>query len=62
MLRQVLVIENDDGIAEQINAQPSLMSCKVKQVHDGRLGLAEAVSGNYDLLIRDMAPPETDGR
>jgi DNA-binding response OmpR family regulator len=61
MLRQVLVIENDDGIAEQINAQLSLMSCKVKHVHDGRLGLAEAVSGSYDLLILDMAPPAIDG-
>jgi len=61
MLRQVLVIEDDDRIAEQINAQLSLIPCKVKHVHDGRVGLAEAVSGSYDLIILDMAPPAADG-
>jgi hypothetical protein len=30
MLRQVLVIEDDDGIAGQINARLSLISCKVR--------------------------------
>jgi DNA-binding response OmpR family regulator len=61
MLRQVLVIEDDDGIAEQIKTQLSVLLCKVKHVNNGRVGLAEAASSAYDLIILDMAPPAVDG-
>jgi DNA-binding response OmpR family regulator len=61
MSRQVLVIEEEDDIAEQIKAQLSALSCRVKHVSDGRLGLAEAASDAYDLIILDLAPPAADG-
>jgi len=61
MLRQVLVIEDDDGIAQQIKAHLSVLPCKVKHVNDGRAGLVEAAASRYDLIILDMAPPAVDG-
>ncbi|MET0961816.1 MAG: response regulator transcription factor [Noviherbaspirillum sp.] len=61
MLRQILVIENDEETAEQINAQLSLTPCEIRHVRDGRTGLAEAMSGSYDLIILDMSPPAIDG-
>lgn len=61
MLRQVLVIEDNDGIAEQIRPQLSLMSCNTKHVDNGRVGMAEATSGIYDLIILDAASPAVDG-
>jgi len=61
MSRQVLVIEEDEDIASQIKAQLSALSCEVKHANDGRLGLAEASSGAYDLIILDLAPPAVDG-
>lgn len=60
MSRQILVIEDDDALARQINARLNMMPCKVKHVRDGGAGIAEADSGKYDLVILDVAAPTAD--
>jgi DNA-binding response OmpR family regulator len=60
MSRQILVIEDDDALAGQIDARLNMMPCTVRHVRDGGAGIAEAVSGKYDLVILDMAPPAAD--
>jgi DNA-binding response OmpR family regulator len=61
MARQVLVIGDDASIAELIKARLSVLSCEVRHVNDGRIGLDEAASRTYDLIILDMALPAADG-
>lgn len=61
MSRQVLLIDEDGHTAEQIEAPLHMLSCMVKHVADGRLGLAEALSGAYDLIILNLNQPAVDG-
>lgn len=61
MSRQVLVIDEDGHTAEQIEAPLRMLSCTVKQVTDGHLGLTEASSGAYDLIILNLGQPAVDG-
>ncbi|HVK55362.1 MAG TPA: response regulator transcription factor [Burkholderiales bacterium] len=61
MSRQVLVIEDDEDIAKLIKMQLGELSCAVKLVHDGKLGLTEALSKPYDLIILDLMLPNMDG-
>jgi DNA-binding response OmpR family regulator len=61
MTRQVLVIEDDEDIANLIELQLLELSCKVKLASDGVEGLAEAQSQRYDLLILDLMLPGMGG-
>ena len=61
MLRQVLVIEDDEDIAKLVKLQLTELSCNVKLASDGVKGLAEAESKRYDLLILDLMLPGMDG-
>ena len=61
MVRQVLVVEDDEDIARLIKLQLSELSCAVKTAYDGIVGLAEAESRDYDLVILDRMLPGMDG-
>lgn len=61
MARQVLVIEDDEDIARLVKLQLGELSCTVKLAHDGIVGLAEAESRRYDLIILDLTLPGMDG-
>ena len=61
MSRQVLVIEDDEDIANLVKLQLTELSCQVKLAFDGAVGLAEAQSGHYDLVILDLMLPGMDG-
>lgn len=61
MLRKVLVIEDEDEIAQLVESQLSSLSCAVRRAGDGRTGLAEATAGSYDLIILDVTLPGIDG-
>ena len=61
MSRQVLVIEDDEDIANLVKLQSAELSCLVKLAFDGAVGLAEAQGGHYDLVILDMMLPGMDG-
>ena len=61
MSRSVLVIEDDRDIAQLVKIHVEELHCRVKLVHDGTVGLAEAESGSYDLIILDLMLPGIDG-
>ena len=61
MARQVLVIEDDEDIAKLVKLQLGELSCNVKLAYDGIVGLAEAESRFYDLIILDRMLPGMDG-
>jgi len=61
MSRQVLVIEDNEDIANLVKLQLTELSCQVKVAFDGAVGLAEAQSGHYDLVILDLMLPGMDG-
>jgi DNA-binding response OmpR family regulator len=61
MSRQVLVIEDDEDIANLVRLHLMELSCQVKLAGDGAVGLAEAQSGHYDLVILDQMLPGLDG-
>jgi DNA-binding response OmpR family regulator len=61
MSRQVLVIEDDEDIAKLVKLQLAELACRVKLAYDGAVGLAEAQSGRYDLIILDLMLPGMDG-
>jgi len=61
MSRQVLVIEDDEDIAQLVKLQLAEISCNVKLAYDGAVGLAEAESKPYDLVILDLMLPGVDG-
>jgi len=61
MSRQVLVIEDDDDIAQLVKLQLAGLSCDVRVINDGRAGLAEALAQPYDLLVLDLMLPGVDG-
>jgi DNA-binding response OmpR family regulator len=61
MQRNVLVIEDQQDIAELIRLHLKDLSCEVKLALDGIVGLAEAESSPYDLVILDLMLPGMDG-
>jgi DNA-binding response OmpR family regulator len=61
MQRNVLVIEDQQDIAELVKLHVKDLNCHVKLAFDGIAGLAEAESGQYDLIILDLMLPGIDG-
>jgi DNA-binding response OmpR family regulator len=56
-----LIIEDDEDIAKLVKLQLEELSCGVKLAYDGTVGLAEAESKPYDLVILDLMLPGVDG-
>jgi DNA-binding response OmpR family regulator len=61
MSRNVLVIEDDNDIAQLVRMQLAGLSCETAVVNDGRAGLAEALAKPYDLVVLDLMLPGIDG-
>ncbi|MDR4463873.1 MAG: response regulator transcription factor [Nitrospira sp.] len=61
MPRNILVIEDDQHIADLVRFHLCDMGYDVQVVHDGRIGLTQAVSTPYDLIILDVMLPGMDG-
>ncbi|MBL8527080.1 MAG: response regulator transcription factor [Burkholderiales bacterium] len=61
MQRNVLVIEDQQDIAELVELHLKDLNCRAKLAFDGIAGLAEAESGQYDLIILDLMLPGMDG-
>jgi DNA-binding response OmpR family regulator len=61
MSRNVLVIEDDRDIAQLVKIHLEELHCRVKLAHDGIVGLAEAESGAFNLIILDLMLPGIDG-
>ena len=61
MSRNVLVVEDNEDIARLVKLQLTELSCTVKVAYDGNVGLAEAESRPYDLIVLDLMLPGVDG-
>lgn len=61
MQRKVLVVEDQQEIAELIRLHLGDLSCDVTLARDGIVGLAEAESKPYDLVMLDIMLPGLDG-
>ena len=61
MTRSVLVVEDQQDIANLIKLHLKDLSCNVKLAFDGVSGLAEAEAKQHDLIILDLMLPGIDG-
>ena len=59
--RSVLVIEDQQDIANLVRMHLKDLDCQVKTAGDGLIGFAEAEAKNYDLIILDLMLPGMDG-
>jgi len=59
--RNVLVVEDAIDIANLVRLHLQEIGCQVKLAHDGDVGLSEAETKAYDLIILDLMLPGVDG-
>ncbi len=57
----VLLIDDDVEVGELIREFFTPRGIRIKTVHDGQRGLAEALEGAYDLVLLDVMLPGLDG-
>ena len=60
-MARVLVIEDDETTAREIEAELAAHAFAVDVVHDGRSGLKRALKGGYDAITLDRMLPHLDG-
>ncbi len=60
-MNKVLIIEDDQDIANLLLLHLKDLYCEVELAHDGQVGLEKATSQPYDLLILDLMLPLVDG-
>jgi two-component system response regulator RegX3 len=58
---QILIIEDEEAIAEGLVDLCGFRGYKATHVADGESGLSEALTGKYDLVILDIMLPKMDG-
>lgn len=58
---RILIVEDEQHLAEALTQILKKQNYSVDAVHDGRSGLDYAQSGIYDLLLLDIMMPEMDG-
>jgi DNA-binding response OmpR family regulator len=61
MPHRILVIEDDKDIAHLVELHLKDTGYKVTLAHDGHVGLDQALSKPYDLIILDLMLPGVDG-
>lgn len=60
-MTKILIIEDDQAIAEIEKDFLEINGFETEIISDGNLGLAAAVAGDYDLLLLDVMLPGIDG-
>lgn len=61
MPRKILLIEDDEDIAHLVDLHLSDTGYEVTLAHDGHVGLDQALSKPYDLIILSLVLPDADG-
>ena len=59
--RSILLIEDDTELCSLMNDFLSRQGFEIEAIHEGRLGLARALEGNFDLVIVDVMLPLLNG-
>lgn len=57
----ILIIEDDENIAKVIKATLQMVNYESFCCYDGKSGMAEAVKGDYDVILLDIMLPEMNG-
>ena len=57
----ILIVEDEEKLARVISLELEYDGYSVKAVHDGTVGLAEAESSAYDLILLDIMLPGMSG-
>ena len=60
-MSRILIIEDEETIAELEKDYLELSGFKVEVANDGQSGISKALKGNYDLFILDLMLPGVDG-
>lgn len=60
-MKRVLVIEDDDDIAELISIHLRDLGCQVDQARAGDVGYQMAIHHSFDLIVLDIMLPGMDG-
>ena len=60
-MSKILIIEDESAIAELEKDYLELSGVEVEIANDGELGLAKALTKDYDLEILDLMLPGVDG-
>ena len=60
-MSRILIVEDEDSIADLEKDQLELSAFEVEVKHDGVEGLQSALEGNFDLIILDLMLPGADG-
>ncbi len=61
MTNNILIIEDNTDIARLVMVNLRSKQLHVEHAADGRTGLDQALTGQYDLIILDLMLPEVDG-
>lgn len=59
--KKILIVEDEKNIAEILKYNILTAGYDVKAVYDGKSGLDEALTGEYDLMLLDLMLPIMDG-
>jgi two-component system OmpR family response regulator len=57
----ILLVEDDDGIADEVAAELEARGYSVSRVADGEAAIERAMQGDYNLLVVDRMLPGLDG-
>lgn len=60
-MKNILIIEDEANISEFIKMELEYEGYSAKVCDDGKVGLTEAIEGNYDLVILDLMIPTLSG-
>jgi DNA-binding response OmpR family regulator len=61
MDRRILLIEDNEDIAQLVSLHLAGIRCQVQHVADGAAGLEAALEGAHDLVVLDLMLPGLDG-
>ena len=61
MMKKILIIEDEESIAELEKDYLELSGFEVEIENDGEAGLSKALQGEYDLFVLDLMLPGMDG-
>jgi len=61
MNEHVLIVEDEEKLARFVEMELSHEGYRVQMAHDGRTGLSQALSGNFDIIILDIMLPGLSG-
>ncbi len=59
--KRILIIEDDQRIAQTISKGLVEQGMKTEIAYDGKIGTKYAISGNFDLILLDLNLPEING-